>query len=265
MVVRTLAGGQTDFEAHAHAMLTVAVMMAGRVELTVAGVTHGVLAGECVLLNAGEVHAARATDYRFFSIGIAPELVDALMVESGLAFGGASGAFRARVARDPSLVTIVESLTQELEQVRPGRGPMLDALGRQLVVHLLREHLVVRRAPNIELSRAGPVDRRIRLAVELMHDNYARDLSLEEIATASYLSAFHFARLFKQLTGTTPGEYLANLRLERARELLIQSDAPIGEIARRVGYSSQSHFARRFKAVAGVSPRVYREAVLHPD
>jgi AraC family transcriptional regulator len=137
---------------------------------------------------------------------------------------------------------------------------MLDALVRQLVIHLLRSHLTVRKTDQIELSRAGPVDRRLRRAIEFMHDNYERELALEEIASAAYLSEYHFARLFKQITGVTPHVYLANVRLEHARRLLSETSLSISQIAIRVGYHSQSHFTKIFKSVTGVTPRVYRDS-----
>ena len=64
----------------------------------------------------------------------------------------------------------------------------------------------------LELSRVGLIDRRIRRSVELMHAQLDQDLSLKEIAAASYLSPFHFVRVFKKLTGTTPHAYLAGIR-----------------------------------------------------
>ena len=145
-----------------------------------------------------------------------------------------------------------------------GRDAMLESLVRQMAVHLIRSHLAVRRTASIEISRAGPVDRRLRRAIEFMHDNYSRELDLEEIAAAAYLSEFHFARMFKQITGVTPHYYLANLRLERARKLLLETTLPISEIAAMVGYQSQSHFTRVFRSVAGVTPRAFRNARPNP-
>jgi AraC family transcriptional regulator len=155
---------------------------------------------------------------------------------------------------------MAREIADEVANERVGRAAMLVTQVRQLAIHLLRNHLTVRKSDHIELSRAGPVDRRLRRAIEFMHDNFSRELALEEIASAAYLSEYHFARLFKHITGVTPHGYLANLRLERARKLLADTALPISEIASMVGYQSQSHFSKMFRSVTGITPRAYREA-----
>src|SRR3712207_8402351 len=75
------------------------------------------------------------------------------------------------------------------------------------------------------------------------------------------LSPFHFARLFKKLTGATPHAYLAALRAARARALLAETDLPVTEVGARVGYMSSSHFARAFRQATGLSPRAYRQEI----
>ena len=98
-----------------------------------------------------------------------------------------------------------------------------------------------------------------------MHDNCGWELRLAEIAAAAYLSAFHFARLFKKITGTTPHAHLAALRVERARRLLAETDLPVGEVGARVGYESQSHFTKIFREATGLTPRAFRAAALELD
>jgi AraC family transcriptional regulator len=132
----------------------------------------------------------------------------------------------------------------------------------QLTLHLLRHYANLRRAPDVELSRVGLVDRRIRRAVELMHARLADDLTLEEMAAAAYLSPFHFARLFKKLTGATPHAYLSGLRLARAQSLLAETDFSVTEIALKVGYDSPSHFTKAFRQAAGLTPREFRAALV---
>jgi AraC family transcriptional regulator len=132
----------------------------------------------------------------------------------------------------------------------------------QTVIHLLRHHSNVRRSDELELSRVGLVDRRIRRAVELMHAHLDRDLPLEEIAAAAYLSPFHFARFFKKVTGASPHAYLATLRASRAQTLLAETDLSVTEISARVGYSSPSHFTKAFRQATGLTPRAFRSAIV---
>lgn len=161
---------------------------------------------------------------------------------------------------DTRLAATLESIAGELANHAPGWREVIAASIQQLSVYLLRQHINVKRSDEIELSRVGVVDRRLRRALEFMHDNCGRELSLAEIADAAYLSEFHFARLFKKITGTTPHAYLASLRLERARRLLAETDLSISEIGARVGYTSQSHFTKVFRAATGLTPKAFREA-----
>jgi AraC family transcriptional regulator len=87
-------------------------------------------------------------------------------------------------------------------------------------------------------------------------------LPLEEIAAAAHLSPFHFARLFKKLTGATPHAYLASLRTARAQSLLADTDLSITEVSARVGYDSPSHFAKAFRQLTGLSPSAFRNALV---
>jgi AraC family transcriptional regulator len=95
-----------------------------------------------------------------------------------------------------------------------------------------------------------------------MHARLERDLPLEELAAAAHLSPFHFARLFKKLTGATPHNYLAALRAARAQALLSETDLSVTEIGARVGYGSSSHFAKAFRQATGISPRDFRRALV---
>ena len=168
----------------------------------------------------------------------------------------------AYVADDARLAALAQSLAAELRDEDAGHEIVLDALVEQLLVNLLRRHANVSRRDELELSRVGLVDRRVRRAVELMHARLDRELPLEELAAAAYLSPFHFARLFKKVTGASPHAYLAALRIDRAQSLLANSDASITEIAARVGYSSHSHFTKAFRQSAGLTPRAFRAALV---
>jgi AraC family transcriptional regulator len=258
--VRHTLTASCKFQPHAHAAFNMTVVLDGRMAATIGEREFEVSRGEVALTNVGQSHSAHALQIEFVSIGVSPILVNELVTEIGLMRTSADIVFLSSVITDETLTRLARAIVGEMSAERVGHAAMLDALVRQVVIHLLRGHLTVRKSDQIELSRAGPVDRRLRRAIEFIHDNFGREIAVEEIASAAYLSEYHFARFFKQISGVTPHVYLANLRLERARKLLAETALPISEIASLVGYQSQSHFTKMFKSVTGVTPRAYREA-----
>jgi AraC family transcriptional regulator len=237
----------------------VTAVLAGQLTATIGDDGFELSVGETGLTNVGQNHSARGEQVEFVSIGVSPALVNEMVTEIGLTRTTASIVFRQALVTDSTITKMAREIAAEVAAEQLGRTAMLDTLVRRLAIHLLRCHLTVRQSDQIELSRAGPVDRRLRRAIEFMHDNFGRELAVEEIASAAYLSEYHFARLFKQITGVTPHVYLANVRLERARKLLADTALPISEIASMVGYQSQSHFSKMFRSVTGITPRAYRE------
>lgn len=94
----------------------------------------------------------------------------------------------------------------------------------------------------------------------LIAQNLAKDVSLAEIAAACRLSVTHFSKAFKVSVGMTPHKWLQTQRVEKARRLLISTDASLAEIAVECGFSDQSHFARIFKRAVGVTPGAWRRS-----
>ncbi|MFN0110075.1 MAG: helix-turn-helix domain-containing protein [Blastocatellia bacterium] len=199
----------------------------------------------------------------FLLVRLKPELLIETATRLRLYQTGSHLLFRSAmtpITEDVRLRQTLEAISAELEGGAAGWREVIRSMVNQLAVYLLREHINVQRSDEIELSRVGLVDRRLRRAVEFMHDNCGRELSLAEIASAAYLSEFHFARLFKKITGLTPHAYLAGLRIERARRLLAESDLAIVEVGATVGYASQSHFTKVFRQATGLTPLAFRQA-----
>lgn len=166
------------------------------------------------------------------------------------------------IRNDAELNQLLKSLRVELLAEKPGREIVMRAIVEQVLVQLLRQHSVARRSDELEISRVGLIDRRIRRSIELMYSQIDQDLSLKDLAAASYLSPFHFARLFKKITGVTPHNYLAAIRTQKAQLLLAENDLSINAIAARVGYLSSSHFTKAFRAATGTTPREFRKALV---
>jgi AraC-like DNA-binding protein/ligand-binding sensor protein len=98
----------------------------------------------------------------------------------------------------------------------------------------------------------------IRRAKEYIVENQTEDLSLGQVAKAVNTSTFHFCKMFKKATGLNFTEYVSRVRVEKARNLLLNPNLRISEIAYEVGFQSLTHFNRVFKKITGQSPTDYR-------
>ena len=87
-----------------------------------------------------------------------------------------------------------------------------------------------------------------------------QELPLSRLAAAGGLSLSQFVRAFRDATGTPPHRYLLGLRIDKARELLEQTDLPVIEVALNCGFGQPSHFATSFREATGFSPRAWRQA-----
>lgn len=101
----------------------------------------------------------------------------------------------------------------------------------------------------------GAVDR----AVKLIEDHFNEDISLEWVAAEVYLSAGYLSGLFKKATGKGVMQYIMLCRMEKAKELLLQTNKKIVDIGRAVGYADSSYFGQQFRRHFGMSPKAMRE------
>ena len=248
----------------ARADYTALFPLSGRLLCGVAGEEFELTGRGAMLINPGQgAEASGRDETEFLALTLTPAFVLDLAVRLRLTLSGASIMFRSeRAERDERLSRQARDLADELKEEEAGQDVVMAALVEQMVVHLLRRHANVRRSDELELSRVGLVDRRIRRAVEMMHANMDKELPLEELSGAAYLSPFHFARLFKKLTGSSPHAYLATLRVQRAQQLLAETDLSISELSALVGYSSPSHFSKAFRQATGMTPRAFRAAII---
>ena len=169
---------------------------------------------------------------------------------------------RDHLSDDQRLDALLAEFVSELAAEEPGKEIVMRALVEQTLVHLLRNYSTPRLSEELELTRVGLVDRRIRRSIELMHTQLDQDLTLKALAAASYLSPFHFARLFKKLTGASPHNYLAGIRATKAQLLLAETELSITEVGARVGYLSGSHFTKAFRTATGATPREFRKGLV---
>jgi transcriptional regulator of acetoin/glycerol metabolism len=148
----------------------------------------------------------------------------------------------------PALVTPPNQMTSNAANMSVHTRPRLDSIGTLMKLAP---------APQAHGGLSAGALRRVREYVQV-HLNESIDLSM--LAAVAGLSMHHFAREFKQSAGVTPHHHLIQKRIERAQQMLAQTDLSLAEIACAVGFSDQGHLARHFRGLLGTTPREFRRS-----
>ena len=125
----------------------------------------------------------------------------------------------------------------------------------------IREVFLSERLQNMsgaENSRVSKKSELISSIEKYLQQNYMNALTLETLSTLFFLSKYELCRRFKAEVGENLWEYIGNLRISKAKQLLLSSSLRISEISSRVGYRDPTYFSNSFKKQVGMSPKVYR-------
>lgn len=135
---------------------------------------------------------------------------------------------------------------------------LMDSLSNA-VVHLIVRSVLHDTQDTIPLYDRFEVDK----AIAFMNSNYAKRITIEDLAGKVNLSPGHFSKLFKSITGETPIDFLNMLRLQKARIMLMNRDESITDIAIQCGFSTSSYFSSCFQEKYKMSPSAYRQNILN--
>jgi AraC-like DNA-binding protein len=160
-------------------------------------------------------------------------------------------------AQDARMQEIMLAIRREAEDHRAGIRHRVRALCTNLVILVAR---LLHDAPAAAQTTDAGHGFAANQAKEYLRRNYAKPLTLGEIAWHAKLSEEHLARVFRKVTGQTVFDYLRTVRLENAKNLLIDSSLKLTEIATRSGFGSLSLFSRNFSQYVGQSASSYRQS-----
>jgi AraC family transcriptional regulator len=149
--------------------------------------------------------------------------------------------------RDPQLEAIAMLMLTELKQENLGSRLYIDSLVNVLAVQLLRQYSASK--PQLAVYEGGLPPRQLQQILEYIHEHLERDIKLVDLAGsirhrrryANGMSQFHFSHLFKQSIGIAPYQYLLQQRIERAKQLLKQTDRSIVDTSDRAGTLKRSN------------------------
>jgi AraC-like DNA-binding protein len=130
---------------------------------------------------------------------------------------------------------------------------LLETLGELVIRHATAPR---QSYASVCASRSSPALRRVR---ELLETEFARTITISELAREAELSTFHLIRVFRGAFGLPPYKYLEQVRIQQARRL-IRDGFPLTHVVHATGFSDQSHLTRYFKRIVGVTPGRYARA-----
>ena len=183
-------------------------------------------------------------------------------------------AFRSRDAEgQPAEPACVSALDQELlgvvlrflRAVRTGadRRVLAPLYLQEMVYRVLQREQYARL---LDLAAAEAASNPVSAVLEYVRDHLSEPLTVADMADLVRLSPSAFAHLFRDVTGRSPYQFVKEMRLDRARELLVDGNFTVARISKEVGYASVSHFISEFRGRFGVTPRAYYDAhALHSE
>jgi AraC-like DNA-binding protein len=240
------------FVPHMHETFAVGMIEQGAETFHYRHEQHIAPASSVVAVNPGEVHTGSAFteagwSYRMYY----PDPALFQRIASDL-----SGRTR-DVPFFPQPVIPDKQVAQRLHLLHSVLENSPSLLERESLLLTTFADLIARHAEQPALSAHVKVDHRaVQQVRDYLHAHLADNISLEQLAGLTQMSTYYLLRLFQQTTGLSPHAYLMQLRITRARTLLL-AGVPIAQVALDMGFADQSHFTRYFKRFLGVTPGQY--------
>ncbi|ARV61183.1 AraC family transcriptional regulator [Nostocales cyanobacterium HT-58-2] len=211
--------------------------------------------GSTAIIPAGTVHRSLwQKEVRFMFVAVDPKLLIQLGVEVA-APEDIELIPRFATFQDPLILGIMSSLKDELESTNQGDNLYVEQLKTTLSIHLLKKYCV--KKPETSTYIDGLSKYKLRQVLGYIHSHIDLEIKLTTLADMAGVSQYYFCQLFKQSMGITPYQYVLQLRVERAKQLLKSQKMTICDVALACGFANQSHFTKHFRKLTGTTPKAY--------
>ncbi len=251
------------FPRHSHETYTIGIVLGGTGTLWLSGRNHVAGEGDIVVIPPGAVHTgsvgAGSSVLSYVAVYPPAALLAAVASASGRD-DGALPEFSAAVIHDSAAAAPMRSLFRAISSAPIDDAAAEDALNTALTA-LIRDHAAPRRST---VNAVSPFDvpRAVHIARQLLDDCYADGArtSLRALAESAGVTPFHLVRVFSRSIGLSPHQYLVQVRIGRARDLLTSGVTP-SIVAAMTGFVDQSHMTTQFKRYVGTTPGQYQKGV----
>ena len=242
-------------EKHWHNSLEILIPLYGKFELWINGISKIVSAGNVYIVNSKDIHAINAVKnekiYKGYALLIDYDYLKMCCSEIDIKF------FQQPDEKINSrlMLTLIEII-----RFYDNKGAYNDIRIRsycQMLVYILLENLAVDKKGCFKLKDSKCKDRIVKI-IKYIENNYQNDLSLSIIANQFDISEGYLAKIFKDNLNLTVKEYLNQIRLQHAKEDLVETDYPLIDIVYKNGFPNIKSFNKIFKELNNMSPKIYR-------
>jgi AraC-like DNA-binding protein len=243
------------FVPHTHEGFAIGVLERGAEKFTYRGGRHVASEGTIVIINPGEPHTGQAVTPAGWTYRMLYPDASLLQTAASQLAGQARGIpfFPNPVVADVDLAALFLRTHAALEV-------STSSLERQSRLLWMFTHLIARHADDRPpVGSISEAHHSITRARDYLEAHYAEDISLAHLANIANLSPYHLLRLFRRVTGFTPHAYFTQVRVARAKRMLLAGQS-ITDVALATGFTDQSHLTRRFKQIVGVTPGLYQQS-----
>lgn len=245
--------------AHTHNDYQLIYVRRGTVHMDIGGKAYEIQSPELVFIGNFEQHSIRALsgEYERVYVNLAPDFVETSLQSRELLaiFCNRPTGFSHQVPVEsihPEVERIFRSLKDEYEHQAPYWQESCGTLLKQLLI------LVYRISADYFPVTGNAIRDMVWDAKKYIEEQFARPLTILEVADYFHVSSFYLSHAFKRVTGYSPKQYLMQYRLTIARRLLLSTDDKIGDIAIRTGFGDASNFARTFRETIKMTPIEFR-------
>jgi AraC family L-rhamnose operon transcriptional activator RhaR len=249
---------------HTHSFFEICYAYTGEGVFRMRGEDQKVRRGDLFIATPGQPHEIISSRKKPLGIYFwAHTLVPGTTRRSGDAIDGLLEAFAASttwVARAPrSIAPTLQMLEDEASSRRPGYPRAIESLVSKLMLDTARA-VTPRGLPGDIVSppAAGASDAIVRTTLQYLRDNFGRPIGLRDIAAQVHVSERHLSRLFMSATGTSVIDQLIAIRMDAAKQMLLDREQPIKNIASAVGYPDVRYFITLFGKQTGTTPARWR-------
>ena len=252
------SGRQVLVKIHYHAAAEILEVLEGRVQLLIGTSYRECKKGDVVLFAPSVVHEVVSLTPDAEIQGVVCDFsllnMDALRLDFAELFRRSQGASYIVSAEEPGnaeLRTCIGKITEVYGN--------FSAVGKlQIISYLLLFMAKIVRIFQLEEGTHDKYYKKLRPVLEYVEKNYTEKLQISQLSELLHVCDDRLIRLFKQVTGETPIEYIMNLRIEAAIKLLSSTEMSVAEIAEQTGFGSDTYMTRVFKQRLGTTPGKYR-------